>query len=40
MVPPVSGIINGDMLDYVEVKRITASAQGTAVAPDDDELPF
>ena len=40
MVPPVADIVNGGMLDYVEVKRVTAATVDTTPPPEDDELPF
>jgi len=40
MVPPVADIVNGGMLDYVEVKHVTAAAGDTARPPESDELPF
>lgn len=40
MVPPIAAIVSGNALDYVEIKRITATTQLTASQSEEDDLPF
>jgi hypothetical protein len=40
MIPPVAAIMDGNVLDYVEVNRITVPTQEPALPPEDEELPF
>ena len=40
MIPPVAEIVNQQVLDYVEVQRVTGGAPSGSVAEDEDELPY